>query len=239
MGFTRDSLRLTAGYPSLLGLVHLTDGCRRTDRVSRRVFIWALAALATALSSTVLTTTANATPKAPNVHPWLLTMSEMPVGWVDAASPAAGPGNCSTIRDVSAQHPGSFGVASFRQSITSETDEVFELIGGWPSRSVARSAFQRIANSVSRCHGYSIRSGGKTYPVTFKRLNLGTYGAEAQSFQALTSVGPIDVIDSFILVLKDRAVLAVHYIIITSSSSTISVSQGLKLIKKAVAKVQG
>ena len=201
--------------------------------------MWALAALATALASTVQTTTADATPKAPNVHPWLLTLSEMPVGWDDAASPAAGPGKCSTIREVSAQHPGSFGVASFTQGVTSETDELFELIGGWPSRSVARIAFQRVADGVSRCHGYTIRSGGRTYPVTFKRVNLGTYGIKAQSFQALTSVGPIDVIDSFVLVLKGRAVLAVHYIIITSSSSTISVSQGLKLINKAVAEVQG
>ncbi len=192
--------------------------------------MWALAALATALASTVPTTTANATPKAPNVHPWLLTLSEMPVGWVDAASPAAGPGKCSTIRDISAQHPGSFRVASFTQGITSETDELFELIGGWPSPSVARSAFQRVADGVSRCHGYTIRSGGTTYPVTFKRVNLGNYGVKAESFQALTSVGPIDVIDSFVLVLKGRAVLAVHYIIITSSSSTISVSQGLRLI---------
>jgi hypothetical protein len=203
------------------------------------VFTWALAALATALASTVLSTAADATPKPPNVHRWLLTLPEMPVGWVKAASPAAGPGKCSTIRDVSAQHPGTFGVASFKQGISSETDELFELIGGWPSRSVARNAFQRVAGSVSSCHGYTIRSGGTTYPVTFKRLNLGTYGVKAQSFQALTSVGPIDVIDSFVLVLKGRAVLAVHYIIITSSPSTISVSQGLKLIKKAVAKVQG
>ena len=75
--------------------------------------------------------------------------------------------------------------------------------------------------------------------MTFKRVHLGSYGVKAQSFQALTSVGPLDVIDSFVLVLKGRAVLAVHYIIITSSSSTISVSPGLKLIKKAVAKVRG
>ena len=139
--FTRDPLRLTAGYPSILGLVRLTDSHRRTRRVSRRAFTWALAALATVLASTVLTTTANATPKAPNVRPWLLTMSEMPVGWVDAASPAAGPGKCSTINDVSGQHPGSFGVASFTRGVTSGTDELFELIGGWPSRSVARRPF--------------------------------------------------------------------------------------------------
>jgi hypothetical protein len=236
---TRDPLCLTAGYPSSLGLVRPTDSHRRSRRVSTRAFTWALAAVATVLASMVLTTTANATPKAPNVRPWLLTLSEMPVGWVDAASPPPGPGKCSTINDVSGQHPGSFGLASFTRGVTSGTDELFELIGGWRSRSVARNAFQRVADTVSKCHGYTLRSAGTTYPVTFKRVHLGSYGVKAQSFQALTSVGPLDVIDSFVLVLKGRAVLAVHYIIIKSSSSTISVSPGLKLIKKAVAKVRG
>jgi hypothetical protein len=203
------------------------------------VFASALTALATALASAVVTTGANAAATAPNVHPWLLTLSEMPVGWVRAASPAAGPGKCSTINDVSAQHPGASGMASFAQGNTPETDELFELIAGWPSRSVARSAFQRVTGAVSRCHGYTIRSSGETYPVTFKRINLGTYGVNTQSYQALTSLGPIDVIDSFALVLKGRAVLAVHYIIITPSSSTLSLAQGLKLLKKAVAKIPG
>ena len=130
-------------------------------------------------------------------------------------------------------------MASFAQRSTRETDEVFELIGGWPSRSIARRVFQGVAGAVSRCDGYTIRSSGTTYPVTFKRLNLGTYGVKTQSFQAVTSLGPIDVIDSFALVLKGRAVLAVHYIIVTTSSSTISLAPGLELIKKAVTKVPG
>ena len=203
------------------------------------MFAWALTALAIALVATGLTTTADAAPAVPNVHRWLLTLSEMPVGWGHATNPAAGPGKCSTINDVAAQHPGASGTASFSEGNTLETDELFELIAGWPSRSVARNAFQRITAAVSRCNGYTISSSGGTYPVMFKRINLGTYGVKTQSYQALTSLGPIDVIDSFALVLKGRAVLAVHYIIITPSSSALSLAAGLKLIKKAVAKVPG
>jgi hypothetical protein len=173
-----------------------------------------------------------ASSKAPNVHPWLLSLSDMPVGWSATAAPAPSRSGCLSLGlALLGEHPGSSGSVAYEEN---QAPVVLELLVSWAISSAARHAYEVTTTGGNRCHQFKFQ--GTT--VTVAALNLGRYGNLSSAYQITYTESGTAIGDDFDLVLKGRAVLEFSYAD-EDAAMTGDLSQIQGLLTKAVGKVKG
>jgi len=148
-----------------------------------------------------------AAPRPPNVHPYLLRLSEMPSGW--SVTPgnfdsSGGPAPACAGHTVLTKPGASAGVG-----YDNGTDALLETLGSWPTASAAHHWFTVASRALGRCHQFSM--GGQT--ATFVPLNLGSYGNASVAFKMnLTDQGNgYDL--ALMIAQKGRVVAVLGYIV--------------------------
>jgi hypothetical protein len=175
---------------------------------------------------------ASATPKAPNVHPWLLTLAEMPLGWSTAAAPAVGRTGCFALAvTLLSEHPGSSGTVAYEKG---QAPLVQEMLVSWPAELAARHALKVVVANTASCHQF--KDQGTT--VTVEALNLGHYGSLSSAYQLTYTESGTVVAEDFVLALKGRAVMEFSYADEEDFLNT-DLSQIQSLLATAMADVKG
>ncbi|HMK96052.1 MAG TPA: hypothetical protein VK425_00815 [Acidimicrobiales bacterium] len=174
---------------------------------------------------------ASASPKAPNVKPWLLKPSDL-AGWTQE-SPSPPASGCLALRaPLADQRPGSSGTVQFKAG----SQLLAEMVASWPSHAAAVRAWTAVSSGARGCNSYTTETAtGRPVPVTVKRVNLGHYGSLSASYQATYKLFgfPFDTDET--LVCKGRAVVLVEY----SGVAPVPLSDVQPVLAIAVAKVRG
>jgi hypothetical protein len=121
----------------------------------------------------------------PNVHPLLLTASDMPVGW--ASYPLSSPvaqGCWSPLQDLLARHPGSWGGTNYQDFDGSAF--ATEALFSWPSLEDAQQAWASTNALLSACHEFVSAAGLDTQ---IELLNLGRFGDVSAAWFATNELG--------------------------------------------------
>ena len=120
-----------------------------------------------------------------DVHPWLLTVSDMPVGWATyPLSNSVAQGCWSPVQDLLARQPGSWGGANYEYFDGSAF--ATEVLFSWPSSGDAQKAWAGTNALLSSCHEFLSSTGLDTQ---IDRLNLGRFGNASAAWFATDQIG--------------------------------------------------
>jgi hypothetical protein len=167
-----------------------------------------LAALS--LSLVTLAAPASASPKAPNVHGWLLTLSNMPkkVGWAQQSpSSSTSPVFCAAD-NLTTKHSGSWGEANFGRGISLGMTEV---VASWATQAVAKNDWQAATGLLANCHRFSEDYSGQTFQLKVKPMSFAGARGDYKTYQAIGAIDGFAVVLDFVVVLKGRAVMLMVY----------------------------
>jgi hypothetical protein len=114
----------------------------------------------------------------------LVTLSEMPAGWV--AVPESGKRNADNCLNVLIFST-PFVHASF--GVSGGGEEFAESLTAYSSSSKARAAYAAKVASVSRCNNATLQAGGQTGRIRVASLKLPTIGAESSAHAMTIRVG--------------------------------------------------
>lgn len=169
-------------------------------------------------------------PEAPNVHPWLLALSDMPIGWSVTTPTAPTRAGCFALgATLLAEHPGSSGKVAYVEGQAAPF--VSELLASWPTSSEASHAYGLATGHTNGCHQF--KSQGEV--ATLEPMNLGRYGDLSSAYQLTATVSGIALANDLLVVLKGRAVAEVEY----GAIGTPPVAKVLALLDLAVGKIKG
>ena len=176
---------------------------------------------------------AGASTPAPSVKPWLLAVSDMPVGWT-ASTPSAAPAGCFALRQaILGQHPGSHALVSFEAS--ENIPYIDELVASWPTSAAARHAWDAVTALANGCHQYTSTAGGTAAKLTVAPLKLGHYGDASSSYQVEGTESGITFAADYLVALKGRAVVSLDY----GDIGAPALKNVQSTAKLAVAKIKG
>jgi len=189
-----------------------------------------LAALSLALVT--LAAPASASPKAPNVHGWLLNLSNMPkkVGWV-LQPPSSSSIFCSAD-NLTTKHSGSLGEADFAQGISLHMTEV---VASWATEAVAKNDWQAATALLANCHRFSDSYSGQTFQLKVKPISFAWVQGDSTAYQATGSLDGFRVVLDFVVVLKGHAVMLMVY----GGLGTPITGDVQAMVKLAMWKIQG
>jgi hypothetical protein len=164
---------------------------------------------AVGLALVTLAAPASASPKAPNVHGWLLALSNMPkkAGWAQQppSSSSASPAFCSAD-NLTTKHSGSWGEASFAQGVSLDMTEV---VASWATQAVAKKGWQAATGLLANCHRFGENYSGQAFQLKVKPISFA--GSDATAYQATGALDGFPVVLDFVVVLKGHAVMLMVY----------------------------
>src|ERR1019366_9352914 len=124
-----------------------------------------VAALSAAL--TLVAAPAAAATAAPDVHPWLLTVADMPKGWVTGSFVPGTQWDWAMMRSVNGSPaPSSAAQAIFWQG---RYTSFWDILGSWPTSGGARTGFTNVDHDM-------LASAHTVIP------NLGHFGSESAAY---------------------------------------------------------
>jgi hypothetical protein len=175
---------------------------------------------------------AAASPKAPNVHGWLLTLSNMPqkVGWAQQ-SPSSSPIFCSAD-NLTTKHSGSSGEVNFARGISLGMTEV---VASWATQSVAKKDWQAANGLLANCHSFGENYSGQTFQLKVKPMSFAGPRGDSKAYQATGAFEGFPVVLDFVVVLKGDAVMFMVY----GGLGTPITGDVQVMVKLALGKIQG
>ncbi len=183
---------------------------------------------------------AGATPEAPNVHPWLLTISDMPsdvlAGW--STSPTSSPirhGCWGPAVELLSEHPGSSGSVGFQSGNHEGGEDLFS----WSTASAARHAWSLTTTGLNRCHQYSTTDSGTRVVFDIETLSLGKYGNASAAYELTFTLRGDSFGVDYLLALKGRAVAELYYSELAVLLHVYLQFDVVPLFQKAMARVSG
>jgi len=183
---------------------------------------------------------ASAAPKAPDVRPWLLGVSDMPVGWsvYNIGDPTTRTGCWGPSVTLLSQHPASSGSVTYQENQDASTQvEMREALFSWPSGPAARQAWSLSVAGVARCHQFRETSTGPV--ISVGALTLGNFGDASVAYELTFTVGGMRFGVYYVLVVKGRAVGELYYAGTGAVLNLELKSDVLPLFQKAIGKVTG
>jgi hypothetical protein len=198
-----------------------------------------VATLVASLLAGFVTGPASAAPKAPDVRPWLLGVSDMPVGWsVYNIGPTARTGCWGPSVTLLGQHPASSGSVTYQDNQDASTQvEMREDLFSWPSGPAARQAWSLSVAGAARCHQFRETSTGPV--ITVGALTPGDFGDASVAYELTFTVGGMRFGVYYVLVVKGRAVGELYYAGTGAVLNLELKSDVLPLFQKAIGKVTG
>ncbi len=198
-----------------------------------RKLLAAAAALGISLGALTGTTSASA---APNVHPWLLSLSQMPTGW--KVDPDNGSNNSPSINcngNGNGNGNGKITQAASQAVATYEEPGGFgpfyvEALGSWPAPSEAHRAWVLATRCMSSHLGRS-NSDGTIW--TTEPANLGRYGNATAAWDISASAEGIPADMPIVFAQKRRVLVVLAYVDFGGGSN------GLSLFRSAINKIKG
>jgi hypothetical protein len=189
-----------------------------------------LAALS--LGLVTLAAPASASPKAPNVHGWLLNLSNMPkkAGW--ALQPSSSTSIFCSADNLTTKHSGSWGQADFAQGLSLHMTEV---VASWASQAVAKNDWQAAAGLLASCHRFSDTYSGQTFQLKVKPMTFAGAAGDSTAYQATGSLEGFPVVLDFVVALKGHAVMLMVY----GGVGTPIIGDVQDMVKLAMWKIQG
>ena len=193
-----------------------------------------LSLIALAMPLATYSATAAAPGSAPAVTPWLLSLSQMPTGWVVSPPSSGTLSSCANVTDaIASRHPGHDGKAAFRSA--SGAPALLEEVASWPTASAARGTWAYIDHRLAGCHSVSAKVGKTPVAIAIKPLALPKVGNSSAGFEAIGTFQGERVVYALDIARKGRAVLSFVY----GNIGTVDQAQAVHLLGLAVVKVKG
>jgi hypothetical protein len=189
---------------------------------------------AVGLGLVTLAAPASASPKAPNVHGWLLTLSNMPqkVGWAQQPpSSSSSPVFCSAD-NLTTKQSGSWGEVNFARGISLGMSEV---VASWATQAVAKKDWQAATGLLANCHRFGENYSGQTFQLKVKPMSFAGPRGDSTAYQATGAFDGFPVVLDFVVVLKGDAVMLMVY----GGLGTPITGDVQAMVKLAMGKIQG
>jgi hypothetical protein len=186
------------------------------------------------LALVTLAAPASASPKAPNVHGWLLTLSNLPkkAGWaLQSPSSSSSPVFCSAD-NLTTKHSGSWGEANFARGISLGMTEV---VASWATPAVARKDWQAATSLLANCRQFSENYSGQTFQLKVKPMSFAGARGDSTAYQAIGAFEGFAIVLDFVVVLKGDAVMLMVY----GGLGTPMTADVQAMVELAMAKIQG